>query len=117
MAREGLRVASDMAKKKSKAIDELKNELRVNLLKLSEACPFHHANPEDCPLFSLRKMEPADRLLWINALSERELAYLATYHRVCLRIKMESGLTKPRTRTLVKSAKRTRGKSGRWKPV
>ena len=85
-----------MAKKKIKAICGQKSERRANLLQLSEACPFHIANPEDCPLFPLRKMEPTKRLQWVNALSESDLAYLATYHRVCLTTKVELGLAKQR---------------------
>lgn len=64
-----------------------KSELRDNLLKLSEACPFHITNPEDCPLFPLRRMPQSKRLAYVNALSKADLAYLANYHRVCLRIK------------------------------
>jgi hypothetical protein len=67
-----------------------KSELRANLLKLSEACPFHIANPEDCPLFSLRMMTRAKRLSYVNALSKADLEYLAKYHSVCLRIKTAS---------------------------
>jgi hypothetical protein len=52
-----------------------KSELRANLLKLAEACPFHIANPEDCPLFPLRKMTRRKRLSYVNALSEGDLAY------------------------------------------
>jgi len=85
------KVEVGMAKKKIKAIRDQESELRANLLQLSEACPFHIANPEDCPLFPLRRMEPTKRLQWVNALSESDLADLATYHRVCLRIKVESG--------------------------
>jgi len=69
---------------------QLKDQLLLNLSELSKACPFHHANPEDCPLFPLRKMKSAKRLAWLRALSEEELSYLATYHHVCLRIKLES---------------------------
>jgi len=72
---------------------EQRNELRANLLELSEACPFHHANPEDCPLFLLRKMKPRRRLQWFDALPENDLVYLATYHRVCFATKVESGLS------------------------
>ena len=84
-----------MPKKKMKAIKgsiphKEQNELRANLLKLSEGCPFHLANPEDCPLFALRRMKPAKRLEWINALSGNDLVYLATYHRVCLRMRRGS---------------------------
>lgn len=116
MGHEGFNVDAGMAKKKSKAIHGQNDELRANLLKLAEACPFYHANPEDCPLFPLRKMEPSKRLQWLNSLSESDLAYLATYHRVCLRIRTESGLTsskpEPQTRALAKKGRRTRAMSG-----
>jgi len=69
------------------------NELRANLLGLAKDCPFHQSNPEDCPLFSLRRMKPTKRRQWFRALSEADLRYLATYHHICLRIKMESRLT------------------------
>lgn len=90
----GRKIELGMAKKKIKAIREQEGGLRANLLQLSEACPFHLANPEDCPLFQLRRMEPTKRLQWVNALSEADLSYLATYHSVCLRIKVESGSAK-----------------------
>ncbi len=32
--------------------------LRASFLALSEACPFDHCNPDDCPLFPVRKMKP-----------------------------------------------------------
>ena len=79
----GLKSATGMAKK-------TKSELRANLFKLAEACPFHIANPEDCPLFPFRKMTPRKRLSYVNALSKADLAYLANYHRVCIRIKTAS---------------------------
>lgn len=67
-----------------------RNELLANLSELSKACPFHQHNPEDCPLFPLRRLNAAKRQAWFNALSEEDLAYLATYHHVCLRLKLES---------------------------
>jgi len=54
-------------------------------LKLSESCPFHHANPEDCPC-SAQGNRAGEACAWINALSESDLEYLAAYHRVCLSI-------------------------------
>jgi hypothetical protein len=65
-----------------------KNELRDSLVGLTEACPFHQDNPEDCPLFQLRKMEPVKRLEWFDALTGDDLAYLATYHHVCFATKV-----------------------------
>jgi hypothetical protein len=67
-----------------------RNELRANLLALSEACPFDHSNPEDCPLFKLRKKKPGERLQWFQALDEDDLVYLATYHHICLTTKVKS---------------------------
>jgi hypothetical protein len=86
------------------------NQARANVLKLSEACPFHVTNPEDCPLFELRKLKPAKRLQWVNALSESDLAYLATYHRVCIKMKSESGSARRRTR--VRAGKGRRREAG-----
>jgi hypothetical protein len=71
---------------------EQKKALRANLLELTEACPFHHSNPEDCPLYLLRKMKPKKRLQWFNALAENDLIYLASYHRVCFTTKVESAV-------------------------
>ena len=68
----GARVKSGMVRKKSKAMHQQERDLRANLLKLAEACPFHLANPEECPLFPLRKMEPEKRLQWLNALGDSD---------------------------------------------
>ena len=83
-----------------------KNELRANLLNLSGACPFHHTNPKDCPLFSLRKMEPKKRVQGFNVLTEDDLVYMATYHRVCFTTKVESASAKQRTKTQGKKGRR-----------
>jgi hypothetical protein len=77
----------------SSSIQVRRSELRANLLALSEACPFDHSNPEDCPLFKLRKLKPRERVQWFNALDENDLAYLATYHQVCLTTKVEARAT------------------------
>jgi hypothetical protein len=69
-------------------------ELQANLLKLLEACPFDETTPQDCPLFSPRKMRPTKHLQWFDALTEDDLAYLAAYHHVCFTIRVESGLAK-----------------------
>ena len=95
---QGAKVPADMVPKKSKANHKQKSDLRANLMKLADACPFHLDNPEDCQLFELRKLKPAARVQWVNALSEADLAYLNTYHRVCLRIKTKSGSAKSRTK-------------------
>jgi hypothetical protein len=63
-------------------------ELRASLFSLAVACPVNECNPEDCPLFLVRKMKPAQRLQWLDALSMEDLVYVATYHHVCLKTKL-----------------------------
>ena len=65
-------------------------ELRAGLLALTVDCPFDHCNPADCPLFEFRQLQPRLRRQWIRALTEADLVYLATYHHICLAIKVES---------------------------
>lgn len=62
------------------------DQYRANLLLLTEACPVAECdcNPEDCPLCLVRKMNSTQRLEWFEGLSENDLAYLATYHYICL---------------------------------
>jgi hypothetical protein len=78
-----------MGKVMKASLGQQRDGLLVNLSELSKACPFHQSNPEDCPLFPLRKMKSTKRLRWLRALSEADLSYLATYHHICLRIKLE----------------------------
>lgn len=63
-------------------------ELRAGILNLDECCPVEDCNPEECPLYQLRKMKPLQRLEWLNALSEDDLAYLVAYHDVCINFKL-----------------------------
>jgi hypothetical protein len=67
-----------------------KDELKANLISLTEACPVDKCNPEDCPLYRVRKMKPTERLLWFTALSEQDLTHLAAYHYICLNTKLAS---------------------------
>jgi hypothetical protein len=64
------------------------DELRANLFSLTEACPVDKRNPEDCPLYLLRKMKPRQQGRWLIALNEDDLVFLATYHHVCMNIKV-----------------------------
>jgi len=64
------------------------DELRASLLSLAEVCPVEECNPQDCPLYQLRKKKFTERLKWLNALSEADLSYLAAYHAVCSNLKL-----------------------------
>ncbi len=65
------------------------SQLRKQLLELTEICPVEQCNPEDCPLFPVRKMKRSERVQWFNSLTAEDLVYLATYHYVCIGIKFE----------------------------
>ena len=67
-----------------------KDELRDSLFSLTKACPVENCNPQDCPLFAVRKMNPSKRLEWFNALSMDGLSYLAAYHHICMGRKLSS---------------------------
>ena len=67
---------------------QLKDKLRADLFPLVEVCPVEECNPEDCPLYLLRKKNYTERLEWLNNLGENDLAYLAAYHDVCLNLKL-----------------------------
>lgn len=66
----------------------LKEEFRDELLPLAEVCPVTESNPEDCPLYLVRKLNPLQRFQWFDALGENGLAYLASYHQICLTTKL-----------------------------
>ena len=65
-----------------------KRILRDELLGLITACPFGKYEPEDCPMFALQQMEPKQCSRWLDALTEGDLSYLASYHQVCLGMKL-----------------------------
>ncbi len=71
-----------------------RNELQAYLLELSEACPLDLCNPEDCPFFTVRKMDRRERSRWFDALEEKDLTFLAFYHYTCLDTRVESELVK-----------------------
>jgi hypothetical protein len=71
---------------------------RDGLLELADFCPYDESNPDDCPLFSLRKLPPKKRLRWLGALSEEDWGYLVAYHHVCLGVRVETGLAELRAK-------------------
>jgi hypothetical protein len=67
-----------------------KQALLENVLALASKCPAVDCNPEDCPLFSVRKLSRQRRLRWFKGLSEDELSYLCAYHNVCLMTRLSA---------------------------
>lgn len=64
--------------------------LQAGVMELMGNCPFHQANPEDCPLHAVRELPPRQRSQWINRLTEADLDYLTAYHHICLKIKQQA---------------------------
>lgn len=59
--------------------------LRREMSGLLDRCPVEDLNPEDCPLFKVRRLDRASRRRWFDALSTEDLRYLAAYHYTCER--------------------------------
>ena len=64
------------------------DQLRDRLFDVLEACPAGQCNPHDCPMFPLRQMNLSARIAWLSSLEWPDLEYLASYHYVCLRVKL-----------------------------
>jgi hypothetical protein len=73
---------------KKKTSRSRKDELRASLISLAKCCPVDECNPEDCLLFSVRKMKPSARLKWFKALTKGDLNFITAYHHVCLNVKL-----------------------------
>ena len=76
---------NDLANKRTRS---RKAELRKALSSLAKLCPVDRNNPEDCPLQKVRKLNQSQRVKWINALNDDDLAYLAAYHHICMDVKL-----------------------------
>ncbi len=66
------------------------SNLRAELMKLVAGCPADACNPADCPLFHVRQLNDQQRLQWFDSLTLAEMEYLACYHYVCLKLKLEA---------------------------
>jgi len=59
-------------------------KLRAEVISLGQFCPIDECNPEDCPLYDFRRLKHPEQMLWLNGLSQDELAYLIAYHQIYL---------------------------------
>jgi hypothetical protein len=74
-----------------------RDELSASLISLAKHCPIDECNPEDCLLFSVRKMKPSARLKWFNGLAKDDLSFIAAYHHICLNVRLaENRITQAR---------------------
>jgi hypothetical protein len=72
-----------------------RDRLRTFVIGLTVACPYDQGNPDECPLCSLRKKPIADRVRWVNSLSEAELSAIAESHADCLTAKEAQDIPPP----------------------
>jgi len=72
-----------------------KDQLRARLIGLTKRCPVDQCNPVDCLLVSVRKMKPSARLLWLRAVTEEDLDFIAAYHHVCMKVKLAESRIMP----------------------
>lgn len=70
--------------------EQKRSELLDNILDVVMNCPVDHCNPDDCPLFRVRQLDLASRLVWFKSLSDEDLAYLNAYHFVCMKTKLDA---------------------------
>lgn len=57
--------------------------MRRRLLVLSASCPSGQDNPPHCPLRSVRRLDHAWRLTWLDSLGPEEIAHLLARHEDC----------------------------------
>jgi hypothetical protein len=72
-----------------------KDQLEASLFALTRRCPVDQCNPVDCLLYSVRKMKPSARLLWLRAVTEEDLDFIAAYHHVCMKVKLAESRIMP----------------------
>ena len=73
-------------------VGQQRAEMLDNVLSLAMRCPVDHCNPADCPLYYVRLMALDRRLEWFKALTDEDLAYLNSYHFVCMKAKLDAQL-------------------------
>lgn len=57
---------------------------RSEIFHLIESCPEDNSNPESCPLYEVRKLNPRERIEWVHMLSTEDLEFLSVYCEVCM---------------------------------
>ena len=61
-----------------------REQVLAQIQHLAVTGPDANCNTPDCPLYELRKLAAEERMEWVRSLSDEDLAYMATYHQICL---------------------------------
>lgn len=59
-------------------------------MELLDNCPVELCDPEDCPLYQVRQLNYHRRTEWFKAVTTEDLEYLAAYHHVCMKLKLQA---------------------------
>ena len=62
-------------------------------MELLDNCPAELCDPEDCPLYQVRQLNYPRRIEWFKALTTEDLEYLAAYHHVSMKLKLQAQQT------------------------
>ncbi len=65
------------------SVEEARMEMHARILR----CPIEE-NPEDCPLYEVRKWPVEKRIVWLNSKSDEEVVGLYLRHTDCLEQKL-----------------------------
>jgi hypothetical protein len=71
----------------SDLVEEAKFALHGRILR----CPLG-GNPEDCPLYDLRKLPVEERIAWLESQTDEELIDLYEQHNQCMECKLEESV-------------------------
>ena len=62
-------------------------------MELLHNCPAELCDPKECPLYEVRQLNYQRRTEWFSALTVEDLKYLAVYHHVCTKLKLQARQT------------------------
>ena len=65
-------------------------KLLDSIRQLAKGCPVDQSNPADCPLFAIRQLNRTQRMKLFHTLTDDDLSYLASYHCICMEIKLRA---------------------------
>ncbi len=60
------------------------------LVGLTFNCPYDQSNPEDCPLFAIRKLSSKERFIWAKGLDADQIIGICENHWECLAEKQQA---------------------------
>jgi len=71
-------------------------EVAGEILDLCHACPAERGNPENCNFHNIRRMTPAEQLLWIVGLNKKTGLRMLRQHHECMARRQKQHPEKPR---------------------